>query len=90
MGLLEGRDNQLEKGSFHHKRMMKEVQISKDSERKNMAAEEEDLTREVEVEEEAQRLPIDVTDVTLWVTDLLNVLRIKIRDSEVHTYIKLK
>ena len=61
-----------------------------------MAVEEEDLTREEEVEEEAERreveveenadrLPTDVTDVTLWVTNILNVLKMKIRDSEVHT-----
>ena len=80
--MLEGKDNQLEKGSFQHKKMMKEVQIKKDNQRKKVAAEEEDLTREVEVEEEAERLPIDVT---LWVIDLLNVLRMKIRDNEVHT-----
>ena len=55
-----------------------------------MAAEEEDLTREVEVEEEAERLSNDVTDVTLWVIDPLNVLRMKIWNSEVHTYIKPK
>ena len=40
-----------------------------------MDAEEEDLNKEVEVEEEAERLP----------TDLLNVLRMTIRDNEVDT-----
>ena len=65
--------------------MMKAVQISKDSQRKKVAAEEEDLTKEVEVEEEAERLSTDVTDVTLWVIDLLNVLIMKIQDIEVHT-----
>ena len=49
--MLEGKDNQLEKRSFYHKRTMKEVQITKDRQRKKVAAEEEDLTREVEVEE---------------------------------------
>ena len=83
--MLEGKDSQLEKGSFQHKRMMKAVQISKDNQRNKVAAEEEDLTREVEVEEEAERLLIDVIDVTLWVTDLSNVLRMKIWDNEVHT-----
>ena len=82
--MLEGRDNQL-KGSFQHKRVMKEVQIRKNSQRKKVAAKEEDLTKEVEVEEEAERLPTDVTDVTLWVTDILNVLRMTIWDNEVHT-----
>ena len=48
-----------------------------------MAVEEEDFTREVE--EETERLPTYVTDVTLWVTNLLNVLKMKTRDSEVHT-----
>ena len=50
MDLLEGTDNQLEKGSFQHKRMMKAIQISKDSKRNKVAIEEEDLTKELEVE----------------------------------------
>ena len=68
-----------------HKRMMKGTQISKGSQRKVVEEEEEDLTKEVEVEEEAERLTTGVTNVTNWVTDLLNVLRMTIRDSEVHT-----
>ena len=84
MVLLEGEDNKLEKRSFRHKRMMKAVQISMDSQRKKLEIEEEDLTREVEVEEEVARLSTGVTDVTLWVVDLLNVLRMKIWDNDVH------
>jgi len=41
----------MEEESFLHKRMMKETQINKGIQRKKVAAEEEDLTREVEVEE---------------------------------------
>ena len=80
----------MEEGSFKHKRMMKVVQIRKDSQRKKVATEEEDLTKEVEVEEEAERLSTDVTDVTLWVIDLLNVLIMKILGNKVHTLLKLK
>ena len=54
---------------------MKAVQISKDSQRKKVAAEEEYLTREVEVEEEARKLAIDVTNVTSWFINLLSVLK---------------
>ena len=82
---LKGKDRQMEEESFLRKRMVKATQISKGSQRKKVAAEEEDLTREVEVEEEAERLSTGVTNVTNWVTNLLNVLRMKIRDNEVHT-----
>ena len=75
----------MEEEIFLHKRMVKETQINKGSERKKVASEEEDLTREVEVEEEAKRQSTGVTDVTNWVTNLLNVLRMTIRDSELHT-----
>jgi len=54
----------MEEESFLHKIMMKATQISKGSKRKKVAAKEEDLTREAEVEEEAERLSTDVTDVT--------------------------
>ena len=75
----------MKRGTFQHKIMMKVVQISKDRQRKKVATEEEDLTKVVEVEKATERLPIDVTDVTIWVTNLLNVLRMIIQDSEVHT-----
>lgn len=42
-----------------------------------MTLEEEGLTREVEVEEEAKRMSTSVTNLTSWVTDLLSVLRMK-------------
>lgn len=50
-----------------------------------MAKKEEDLTREVKVEKEVEILSIGVTNVTNWVTSILNVLRMTIWDSEVHT-----
>ena len=81
----KGKDRQMEEESFLRKRMMKATQISKGSQRKKVAAEGEYLTREVEVEEEIERLFTGVTNVTNWVADLLNVLRMKIRDIEVHT-----
>ena len=59
--------------------------MSMDSHRKKVAREEEGLTIEVEIEEGAKRLPTDATGVTLWVTDIFNVLRMTIRDSGVHT-----
>ena len=60
----------MEEESFLRKRMMRATQISKCSQRKKVAAEEEDITRMVEVEEEARRLSTGVTDVTNWVTNL--------------------
>ena len=42
-----------------------------------MNQEEEYLTKEVEVEEEENKLSLDVTNVTNWVIDLLNAWRRK-------------
>ena len=42
-----------------------------------MTQEEEELTKEVEVEEEAKKLSLDVTNVTNWVIDLLNARKRK-------------
>lgn len=42
-----------------------------------MIPEEEGLAREVEVEEEAKRMYIGVTNVTSWVTNILNVLKMR-------------
>lgn len=80
----------MEEESFPRKRMMKETQISKGSQIKKVVAEEEYLTIEVEVEEGVERLSTSVTDVTNWVIDILNVLRMKIRDNEVHTSLKTR
>ncbi len=49
-----------------------------------MTLEEEDLTREVEVEEEAERLSISAINVGSWVTYLLSVLRMRKEDKEMH------
>lgn len=49
-----------------------------------MTPEEEDLTKEVDVEEEAERLSISVINVGSWVTDLLSVSRMKNEDKEIH------
>ena len=43
MDFLQGKGSQLEKGSFQHKIMMKEVQINKDNQRKKVAAKKEVL-----------------------------------------------
>ena len=42
-----------------------------------MTQEEEDLTKEVQVEEEAKKLSLDVTTVKNWVIDILNAWRRK-------------
>ena len=68
----------MEEESFMCKIMMKENQISKASQRKKVVAEKEDLTREVQVQEEVDKLSTSVTDVTNWVANLLNVLRMTI------------
>jgi hypothetical protein len=60
------------------------AQISKSSQIREVIQEVEDSTKEVEVEEEAGRLSIDVTNVTGWVTDLLNVLKRRMQNQEVH------
>ena len=75
----------MEEESFLRKRMMKATQIYKCSQRKKVAAEEEDITRMVEVEEEARRLSTGVTDVTNCAIDILDVMLMKIRDNKVHT-----
>lgn len=75
----------MEEERFQCKRMMKATQISKGSQRKKVKAEEEDLNRVVEVEEEVERLSTGVTEVTYWITNILNVLRMIIHGSEVHT-----
>lgn len=81
----KGKDRQMEEEIFLRKIMVKETQISKENNRKKVVVEEEELTREVEVEEEVERLSTSVIEVKNWVTDLLNVLRMKIWDNEVHT-----
>ena len=53
------------------------TQITKSSKTGEMTQEEEDLTKEVEVEEEAKKLSLDVTTVTNWVIDILNARRRK-------------
>lgn len=75
----------MEEESFLCKRMVKATQISKGSQRRTVATEEEGLTREVEVEEEVERLSTGVINVINCGDDLFNVLRTKIQDIEVHT-----
>ena len=82
MVLLRDKDNQLEKESFQLKRTMLANQINKDSQRKEMTPEEEDLTREIKVGEGAERLSTSVTNVTRWVIDIFSVLRMITWDSE--------
>ena len=48
-------------------------QITRSNKIGEMNQEEEDLTKEVKVEEEAKKLSLDVTNVTNWVIDPLNV-----------------
>ena len=50
-----------------------------------MAQEEEDPTREVDVDEEARRLSVGVTNVISWVIDPLSVLIMRTQEKEVHT-----
>lgn len=49
----KGKDRQMGEKSLLLKRMMKATHISKGNQRKKVEAKDEDLTREVEVEEEA-------------------------------------
>ena len=42
------------------------VQTSKDSHPRKVIPKEEDLTQEIEVESEVERLPLDVIIVTSW------------------------
>ena len=50
-----------------------------------MTLEEEEPLREVEVEEEAERMPTDVTNVTSWLIGLFNVLKMRRHDKDLHT-----
>ena len=53
------------------------TQVTRSNKTGEMTQEEEDLTKEVEVEEEETKLYLDVTNVTIWVIDPLNVQRRK-------------
>jgi len=64
--------------------MMLIAQNNKDNKRKKVTPEEEYLTGEVEVEEEANRMYINVINVGSWVTNILSALRMKREDKEMH------
>lgn len=49
-----------------------------------MTLEEEGLTEEVEVEEEAKRLYIDAINVSSWIIEFFSILRMKRKNREMH------
>ena len=53
------------------------TQTNRSNKIEDVTQEGEDLTKEVEVEEEEKKLSLDVTNVTNWVIDPLNVQRRK-------------
>lgn len=63
--------------------MMLAAQTNKGNQKKEVTLEGEGLTREVE--EEAKRISTSVTNVRSWVTDILNVLRMRKWGREEHT-----
>lgn len=64
--------------------MILATQVNKVSQIKEVTPEEEELIKEVEEEEEAERLSIGVTNVTNLVIGHLSVLKMKLQDKKVH------
>ena len=83
MVLSKGKDIRLEKRNFQLKKMNLATQVNKGSQRKEVTLEEEMLIKEVEEEEGADRLSIDVTNVTKLVIGHLSVRKMKLRGKAV-------
>ena len=70
-------DKQLEEEDLEHRGENLVTLTSKSSMVEEVTLAEEDLTKEVEVDKEAEEIPIDATNETTWGIDRLNVHRRK-------------